>query len=179
MVGGVAGGRSTYGECLGVLSWRIDDGAAGSTDLTGLAVALTIRYHDDEPGSPWSIVLHVDEQGDDAQREALESIFLGRWGGPQIVKLPWVRKPSELVAVRVGPIEVDEGPPHALRVGSAVSLTASRLFATPNPVACGIPGYDRPGTELYADRLVVRDEPFEWDFAGNCAFAVSFEYASG
>ena len=179
MVGGIAGGRSTHGVCLGALSWRIDEGRAASLDLTGLAVALTLRYDDDEPGSPWTFSLHVDERGDEAQREALESIFLGRLGGPQILQLPWVRKPSELLAVRVGPIEVVEGPPHTLRVGSAVSLTASRPFETLDTVACVVPGYDRPGTELYADALVVRDEPFEWEFAGNCAFAGDFEYASG
>jgi hypothetical protein len=49
---------------------------------------------------------------------------------------------------------------------------------TDDPVACGIPGYERAGFELYADELVVDDEPFVWELSGNCAFASDFDYAS-
>ena len=59
-IDGVPGGRSTYGECLGVLSWVIEDGRADDISLDGLKVALATRYHDDEPGSPWRFVLYVD-----------------------------------------------------------------------------------------------------------------------
>ena len=45
-------------------------------------------------------------------------------------------------------------------------------------VACGIPGYDKPGTELIADELVVDDAPFAWELTGNCAFASPFDYSS-
>ena len=58
MVGGVKGGRSTFGICFGVLSWAIEEGRVGDVDVSGLATALVVRYDDDEPGSPWSIVLH-------------------------------------------------------------------------------------------------------------------------
>jgi hypothetical protein len=179
MVDGVQGGRSTYGICEGVLGWRIDDGQAGDADLGGLAVAMTIRYDDDEPGSPWTIVLHVDEQADERRRGLLADLFLGRLGGPAIVRLPWVAKPSEVVAVRPSRIELGDGPVHELRVGSAVRLRASRPVEGQGAVSCGIPGYERVGGELYADELVVDDDPFAWELSGNCAFATSFEYASG
>jgi hypothetical protein len=175
MVGGILGGRSTYGVCFGVLSWLVEDGHVDGTRLDGLTAALVIRYDDDEEGSPWTIVLHVDERGDAAQRQALEDVLLGRLGGPHVLKLPWVRKPSDLVDVRASSIEIRPG---ELRVGSAVRLRATRPVETAEAVACGIPGYDRPGAELYADELVVDDEPFAWELTGNCAFAVDFEYAS-
>jgi hypothetical protein len=41
-----------------------------------------------------------------------------------------------------------------------------------------ISGYERIGRELYADELVVEDDPFAWGLSGNCAFAADFEYAS-
>src|SRR5262249_8296749 len=69
-IDGVAGGRSTYGECLGVLTWLIAEGAADGVRLDGLKVALATRYHDDEPGSPWSFVLYLDLRADAEQREA-------------------------------------------------------------------------------------------------------------
>ena len=179
MVGGVPGGRSTHGICFGALSWLVERGHADGLDLGGLCAALVVRYDDDEPGSPWRFVLHVDERGDERQRAALADILLGRAGGERILRLPWVRKPGELLAVRASRIEIDRGPGgYALRVGEAVRLRATRPVETDEPVACGIPGYDHVGTELYADELTVDDEPFSWELAGNCAFTSDFSYAS-
>ena len=175
MIGGVLGGRSTYGVCYGVLSWLVEEGRAGDTPLAGLGAVLVLRYDDDEPGSPWRFVLHVDERGDDAQRAALADILLGRLGGPRIVVLPWVRKPSELIAVRASRIEIGD---RDVRVGSAVRLRASRPVETTETVACVIAGYDRPGTELYVDEHIVHDDPYDWELRGSCAFATTFDYAS-
>jgi uncharacterized protein DUF1326 len=179
MVGGVLGGRSTYGVCFGVLSWRIDEGHRGDVDLAGLMAALVVRYDDDEPGSPWTVLLHVDARASEEQREALAQVFLGGEGGPHVSKLPWVRKARHLIGVRSSAIElVPDGDGYRLLVGSAVSLRATTAVDTALPVACGIPGYDRVGRELYADELVVDDEPFAWELSGNCAYASDFDYAS-
>jgi hypothetical protein len=179
MVDGVRGGRSTFGVCFGVLAWLIEEGNVGDVDVGGLASVLAIRYDDDEPGSPWTIVLHVDETGTEAQRDALEQVFLGRLGGPHVGVLPWVRKASDLVAVRASPIElVPEGDGYRLGVGDAVRLRASRLAAPDVAVRCVIPGYDEPGEELVADELVVHDDPFGYELSENCAFASRFAYAS-
>lgn len=59
-----------------------------------------------------------------------------------------------------------------------ITLLASRTFDTDEVVACGIPGYDKPGTELLADTLVVDDDPFAWELSGNCAFTSPFDYSS-
>ena len=45
-------------------------------------------------------------------------------------------------------------------------------------VSCIVPGHDRPGTELYADELVVDDSPFAFELHGTCAFTRDFEYRS-
>jgi hypothetical protein len=179
MIGSVPGGRSTYGVCTGVLSWFVREGRADGIDLGGLAAALVVRYDDDEPGSPWSFIVHVDERGTEEQRQALGDILTGRLGGDDILRLPWVRKPSEELAVRTSPIDLRVGPDgNELRVGRAVELTATRRVETDERVACGIPGYHVAGTEYYADRLSVHDEPFEWELAGNCAFVCTFSYSS-
>jgi hypothetical protein len=179
MVGGVKGGRSTYGICFGVLSWLVDEGHAGDVDLSGLAASFTIRYDDDEAGSPWSFVVHVDERGDAEQQRALAAILTGELGGAKVLRLPWVSKPSNLIEVRPSRIEIEAGPDgRALRVGDVVRLRATRPFETDEPVACGIPGYDEPGTELIADELAVADDPFAWELQGNCAFTSSFDYSS-
>src|SRR3954451_14911697 len=91
-VGAVPGGRSTHGICFGVLSWLVREGHVDGVDLAGLAAAFTIRYDDDEPGSPWDFVVYVDERGSEEQRDALAAIFTGRLGGDAAL-LPWSRKP--------------------------------------------------------------------------------------
>src|SRR5215471_18692523 len=96
-IDGVAGGRSTHGVCMGVLSWLIEDGAANGIGLSGLPVALALRYSDDEPGSPWTWVLYLDATASAPQREALEAIFTGRLGGDTLAHFPWAWKDSELV----------------------------------------------------------------------------------
>jgi hypothetical protein len=170
MIGGVPGGRSTYGICYGVLSWLIHEGSVGDVDVSGLAAVLVCRYSDDEPGSPWTIALHVDRRGDDAQRAALETLFV-----EGLQNLPWIRKARHLIGVRVSEIEI-EGP--RIRVGSTISVRATRPVETDVPVACGIPGYDRIGRELYADEFAVAEEPFTWELTGNCAYESDFDYAS-
>jgi hypothetical protein len=60
------------------------------------------------------------------------------------------------------------------RVGSEIRLRATRPVLGDEPVACGIPGYEQPGRELYADELVTPGHQLH----GNCAFASRFDYAS-
>jgi hypothetical protein len=174
MIGGIPGGRSTYGECFGLLSWHVDEGAAGALDLAGLNVALACRYHDDEPGSPWSIVLYVDESGDADQRAALEAIFLGAAGGERILRLPWVRKPRFVLEVRPSRIEFDA---ESVRVEHRAIIRATRRVAGQDEVRCVIPGYEEPGNELYADELAVHDDPFDYTLTGKCAYRSAFHYS--
>ena len=51
-IDGSGGGRSTYGECTGSLSWRIEQGSIGDLDVAGLCVVMVIWYSDDQPRSP-------------------------------------------------------------------------------------------------------------------------------
>jgi hypothetical protein len=175
MIGGVPGGRSTYGECFGLLSWHIDEGSAGARDLAGLSVALACRYHDDERGSPWSLVLYVDEGGDAEQRAALEAIFLGAAGGERILRLPWVRKPRFVLDVRPSSIDFDG---ESVRVKDRATIRAARRVETEDDVRCVIPGYEEAGYELYADELAVHDEPFDYALTGTCAYRSVFHYSS-
>jgi hypothetical protein len=179
MTNGIPGGRSTYGICEGALAWLVEDGHVGEVDLEGLKVVMVVRYDDDELGSPWSIVLHVDADADERQRAALADIFLGKLGGPHVGVLPWVRKARHLLDVRVSAIALEpDGEGYRLRVGEAVQLRATKRFESEAVVRCGIPGYDEPGRELVAEQLEVDDDPFAWDLTGNCAFASTFAYAS-
>src|SRR5437016_4784831 len=114
-IDGTPGGRSTYGICMGVLSWLIEEGAVGDVDLSGLPVAIACRYSDDELGSPWTWALYLDARASDDQRNALEGIFTGRLGGEALEHFPWAWKESKLIAVRNVEIDVEHARRRQLR----------------------------------------------------------------
>jgi hypothetical protein len=179
-IGGVAGGRSTEGICTGALSWAITDGRAGDVDLSGLNAILACRYDDDEPGSPWTVFLYVDERGDDRQREALAAIFTGAVPGTQHKHFPWVWKKSHLLGWRPSAIEIDHSPSRGwFRTrGGEVTLRIREPVADQEPVTCVIPGHHHSGSELYADVLSVDEGPLSFEVTGKCAYESTFEYAS-
>jgi hypothetical protein len=176
-IDGVMGGRSTYGECLGALSWRIEEGHADGVDLAGLGVVLATRYSDDEEGSPWSFVLYVDERGDEGQREALASIFTGAAPGTQVEHFPWAWKDSNLLAVRPAGIESDNTPGRGwFRAGRFVEMRVSGPIESGETVTCVIPGHERSGREIVAESLAVTDGELEFSFRGNCGYESDFDY---
>ena len=177
-IDGVPGGRSTHGLCMGVLSWVIEDGAADGVDLSGLPVALALRYSDDEPGSPWTWVLYLDARAAEEQRAALAGIFTGRLGGDAQAHFPWVWKASELVAVRPVEIEVDHTRRRQwLRIRDRVSVRIRDRYAGDETVTCVIPGHERSGEELIADELLVEDGALAFVYRGVCGYGSRFEYA--
>jgi hypothetical protein len=177
-IDGAPGGRSTHGECLGVLSWLIEEGDADGVGLNGLPVAMATRYSDDEVGSPWSWILYVDVNATEEQREAIEAIYSGRLGGDAEKHFPWAWKASELLAVRPVEIEVEHSRRRQfLRVRDRVSVRIRDRYDGPETVTCVIPGHDREGEELVADELVVEDGPLAFSYRGVCGYGSSFDYS--
>ncbi len=179
-IGGRLGGRSTYGECMGALSWFVTEGRVGEIDLAGLGAVLLVRYSDDEPGSPWTFVVYVDERGDERQREALAAILTGQLGGTPLRQFPWVFKPSELRDVRSARIEIDHTPGKGwFRADDEVLVRVSGPVERQEPVTCIIPGHDRDGREVYAEVLSAAEaDPLGFEFHGNCGYESTFSYSA-
>jgi hypothetical protein len=160
-----------------VLSWLIRSGEADGVDLSGLPVAVASRYSDDEPGSPWTWILYLDERADAAQRAALEDIYAGRRGGDALTHFPWAWKDSDLTAVRPVAIEVDHTRRRQrLRIREHVSVRIRDRHTGPEAVTCVIPGHDRDGEELLTDELHVDDGPLAFHYRGSCGYATTFAY---
>ncbi len=177
-IGGRPGGRSTYGVCEFVLSWRIERGHFAAMPLEGLDVVLAGFYRDDDPGCPWEAILYVDDRASSEQHDRLADIFLGRAGGTS--RANFAAAIAQVHSVRRAHIELDHGVGQwAVGVEGRIAVSASELVASDETVACGIPGLDRPGQELRAERLLVDDAPLSWDVRGRCAFATDFDYRSG
>jgi hypothetical protein len=163
---------------MGVLSWVIEDGQADDVDLGGLPVALTCRYSDDEPGSPWTWILYLSADASAEQRDGLEAIYTGRAGGDALKHFPWAWKESHLVGVRPAEIEVDHTPRRQfLRVRDEVTVQIRDRYAGPETVTCVIPGHGRTGEELVADELHVNAGALAFDYRGVCGYAGTFDYS--
>jgi hypothetical protein len=166
-INGTPGGRSTYGVCFGALTWRVDEGEADGVNLSGSGAVMTFSYDDDEPGSPWTLVLHVDGPPE------LGEILLGRRGGEHVLELPWVRKSAASVEVREARVEFGAG---GIHVGEEIRLRAVTPYETQSTVSCIVPGHDHPGTELVSDEVLVDDGRFSFELHGTCGFTRDFEY---
>jgi len=178
-VRGAPGGPSTHGECFGALSWHISEGHAGGIDLTDMLVVMTLRYFDRvQPSTKWEVVLYVDERADDVQFEALSAIFLGRAAGT--VAAQYGPAIGEVHAVRRARIAVEHvAARKRIDVAGYITVEAEEMASQFGEVACGIPGLDRPGTELYNDVARSDDPQLRWEVRGRGAsFATDFDYRS-
>ncbi len=174
-IGGRQGGRSTYGVCLGALSWATEEGSARGIDLAGLGVVVASRYDDDEPGSPWDFALYLDDRADRDQRQSLEDVFTGRLGGTAGDQFPWAFKASNPLGVRSVPIEIDHAPKRGwFRAGSNATVRVGEQ----ETVTCIIPGHHESGEELLSELIEVSDGPLSFELSGRCAYQSRFHYSS-
>ena len=175
--------RATYDTCDFALSWRINEGRSGDSDLSGLSVVMAGTYERDEPAPegkkwpPWRIVLYIDENAGSEQKEALTDIFLGRSGGGTLRN--FAHAIDDVYAVRSARIELDHTPgAQQMKVGQYVSARTAKPAESDAPVFCGIPGADVPGQEIVAEYFRMDDESLHWEVTGRCGFAKNFTYTS-
>lgn len=175
-VGDRPGGRATHGVCQFALSWQVKSGHAGATRFDDLAVVMAGWYDEDEPRSPWSVCLYLDDRADEAQSEALAAIFLGRAGGSTFQN--FAAAITRVHAVRRARIELDHHPRRwRIKADTYVTVSATTPVDAPDAVTCGIPGHDRSGTEVVSQTLTVDDGPLTWDLHERCGFASDFAYS--
>lgn len=171
------GGRSTYGVCDFVLSWCVESGQADGIDLADRRVVMVGSYDDDEPGSPWSVALYIDDHSSPDQRQALADIFLGRTGGTTFTN--FARAIGRVTAVQFATITLDHTPDHqGIDVSPHVTVRTRQAVAHTEPVSCAIPGHHHPGREVITDIMRVDDGEFSWEVRGRCGFATDFAYSS-
>ena len=166
--------------CFGALSWHIEVGHADHLDLSDLRTVLSIRYYDNaQTSTPWDVVLYVDEEADDDQRDALAAIFLGNAGGT--VAQLYGPAIGEVHAVRPARISLEHAAARKrIDVVGYLTVEAEGAASAPGDVQCGIPGFDHPGTELHGDVLWSADPALRWEVRGrrNASFTTDYDYRS-
>ncbi|HVP72509.1 MAG TPA: DUF1326 domain-containing protein [Phycisphaerales bacterium] len=72
----------THDRCKGYWALRFDDGAFGAVPLRGLRALIAFDCPQRMIDGTWTQRLIIDSSADGDQRKALETILLGRAGGP-------------------------------------------------------------------------------------------------
>jgi hypothetical protein len=171
---GVSTGLSTYGVCDFILSWHIKFGKAGDVDLDNRLVCMVGSYRDDEDGKPWTVIIYVDQDANEAQKQAIGEIFSGKLGG-NMRFTQWI---VNVIDVRSAAIELIHEPGHeSIKISGLGNAAVVKNVDFDGVVTCGISGHDRPGQESVSS-LEMRDDPFDWRYEERCGFATNFAYQS-
>ena len=171
---GMEGGLSTYGICDFLLSWKLIKGNLGDVSLDGLMVCMAGSYDDNEPGSPWSVIIYVSQQATDAQVHSVSQLFSGEAGGNMF----FTANINKIVAVRRAEIALDHtAKSEVIKIMGAAESRVQNYVEFDGTVSCGIPGHEHPGHETVSS-LSVKDGPFDFSYEERCGFSTSFKYWS-
>jgi hypothetical protein len=181
----------TEGDCQGIVAWQIDEGTYGDVKLDGLSVAGVSEFEGNiwDDGVKMDAGLFIDESADDAQREALQTIFGGQAGG-------WPAALAETAFGEVKGIEfaaidleiADDSSSWSIEINGKVSGSAEVLTGpTSRPgekvQVTGLPGSEvGPSNGPTTYGLATKDEVdaygYKWDWAGRSAKHTPFEWSS-
>lgn len=139
----------TYGDCDGILVWRVRKGAYGGVPLDDLnVVALGYFKGNIWEGAKATMGIFLDERADAKQREALQMIFGGQAGG-------WpgafAKNIAEMRGLEFAPIEVEIAGDLATwraAIPGRVEAKAEALTGPTTPPGKRVQTVNPPGSEV-------------------------------
>jgi len=169
--------------CTVSLAWHIREGNYGDVDLGGLSVGMLVETEEGVmfgPGTGWDVVLLVDEDADEAQRQALEDIYFGRAGGIWAAVADAHVESADVATV---PIEFTrDGADFSVEVGDVLTMDANGTVGFNDELGTISPHPLTSNFEMHTGKsstaTVSYDDQFDWDVSGNNAYLGDFELAS-
>lgn len=166
-------------------AWHIQDGQYGDVDLSGLSVALLAVGEEGvllAPETGWDIVLIVDEEADEDQREALETIYSGEAGG---IFAAIADTYVESAEIATAPFSYErDGNEFSVEVGDVLSMEVAGATGFEDKIGTVAPHPLAPEPDLEmktgksSTATVSYDETFSWDVSENNAYICDFELAN-
>ena len=176
--------------CEGVLVWHIEKGHYGTVELDGLNVAMVGSFKGNvwEDATDFVQAIFMDERADEAQREALQTVFSGQAGG-------WPKRFSDIIGggetkgMAFAPIVVEIAPDlsswRAEVPGHFVASAEALMGPTSEGKVTKI--HDLPGAETgpggvatWGRATAHRADAFgiKWDYgAGKSSKYIAFEWS--
>ena len=173
----VFGSPPTRGYCRSLQAWHVEQGYLSDTDLSGLTVVQALIVDGNFWAGDIDVLMYVDVDADERQREVLEGIFTGAFGGPY--KFPG-RLIREVLKLSYVPVEFEiSGHRRAFRIPSVMEFSIAGLDChNPDgspPTVRGSMHFVDPLYVAKAESSWFRDEGQQWDHGGLSAFYGSFE----
>jgi hypothetical protein len=178
----------TYGDCEGINFWHIREGSYGDVGLNGLNVLALLSFE----GNIWAgetkmdIGIFFDERADEAQREALQTIFSGQAGG-------WPAALGDLIGnmrgVEFAPIEFDVSEDlewWSARIPGRVEARGEALTGPTALEGQRVQIHNPPGSEVGPGVVVtagigVTDQAegfgFRWERSGQSSKHIAFQWS--
>jgi hypothetical protein len=69
------------GTCDSILAWAVDRGTVKGVDVSNRIIGLSVHIPGNVLAGNWKAAVYVDDRCDDAQQDALLSVFTGQLGG--------------------------------------------------------------------------------------------------
>jgi hypothetical protein len=185
------GQAPTEGDCDGIIGYRIREGNYGDVTLDGLNVAALSHFEGNiwDEGTRLNAGFILDERADEAQREALQTIFGGQAGSwPQVFAENVL---GEMLGMEFAPINLEIANDASswsvdipgMAKGDAEVLTGPTTVPGKQVQVLNIPGAEPgpnsgPTTYGVAQTDEAEGFGFKWDWAGRSAKHIPFEWSS-
>jgi hypothetical protein len=167
------------GDCEGGWTWHVEEGRYGDVDLAGLTFGLFADWPGAIHEGNGKAIAFYDDQGDDRQREAMETLLRGGEGGPWGIFI----NTYELLGIQPASIELElAGERSRLKVGDIAEL---QMEPIKNPVT----GAETQGGVVLPKGLVFNEgwcaastvfrvqDGVSYDHSGKQAEYAPFEYS--
>ena len=170
----------TKGHCEGGWTWHIDHGSVDGTALDGLAFSVFVKWPGAIHEGNGEGVIFFDERATPAQRDAIDALVSGQFGGPWgILAWTWPKKHGP----KPVPYEVSLNGIHSrVRMGDAAVIESTPIK---NPVT----GADSHPSMVLPEGLIVKrgdlcatavfkvDDAIAFDHSGLYSAVGPFDYA--
>lgn len=169
--------------CKVSIANHIRDGHYGDVDLSGLSIVWHISTEEGvmfAPDTEWDVVLLIDEEATDEQRDALEDIYFGRAGG---IFAPVAETHVKGAEASLAPISFNrDGDEFSVSVDDTMTLEVegARGFneelgtITPHPLT----NDHEMSTGRSTTATINYNDQFSWDVSGNNSYLGDFELAN-
>lgn len=176
-------------QCDGILAWHIREGRYGDVDLDDLNVVAVASF----TGNVWTgegrpvMGIFIDEQADDSQRQALQTIWAGEAGGWPAGFAAMV---DEVRGIEYAPIKFeldDDLASWSVEVPGKAKGSAVALTGPTTPEGARVQVHNAPGAEVgpgqVATWATAEDDEvdafgFKWSWPGRSSKYFPFEWSS-
>jgi hypothetical protein len=176
------------GQCDGILAWKIREGLYGEVSLEELNVVAVGTFE----GNIWAgeakpkMGFFIDERADEAQREAIQTIFGGQAGGWPAGFAALI---DEVLGIEFVPIEIeiaDDLAKWRVEVPGKASGSAEALTGPTSPEGGRVQVHNAPGAEVGPGQIAtwataIQDEVdafgLKWSWPGRSSKHFPFDWS--